>query len=224
MPNGVIDPAGFEAKYQDNIDPWNYRTSPFEAWKRRLLLHACGNRTFGRGLELACGTGEISRALAPKCLHLVAQDSSRTAITAARAHGARDPHRIDYRVGVLPDDMPRGPFDLIVASEILYYLRPKDMRGTLSRMISGTAPGGRIVLLHHLLPFGDAAILPRRAQACAVASLHRRMKLVSLTNAGRFQVAAFVSPLPGERAFPSRRRAFLSAQALRHPAGTNGDR
>lgn len=203
MPNGVIDPAGFEAKYQDNIDPWNYRTSPFEAWKRRLLLHACGSRTFGRGLELACGTGEISRALAPKCLHLVAQDSSGTAIAAARAHGVRGPHRIDYRVGVLPDDMPRGPFDLIVASEILYYLPPEDLRRTLSRMISETAPGGRVVILHHVVTFSDAAIVPRRAQAFAVASLRRLMKLVSLTNAGRFQVAAFVSPLPGgERSLP----------------------
>ena len=44
MPRAVIDPEGFEAKFQENIDPWNYATSPFEAYKRRILLRACGTR------------------------------------------------------------------------------------------------------------------------------------------------------------------------------------
>ena len=38
----------------ENIDPWDYATSPLEAHKRAVLLRACGPRHFGRGLELAC--------------------------------------------------------------------------------------------------------------------------------------------------------------------------
>lgn len=186
----VIDAAGFEALYQDNIDPWNYAASPFEAFKRGVLLHACGPGPFGRVLELACGTGATSRALAPRCLRLTALDSSATAIAEARRASGADP-RIAYRFGLLPRDMPRGPFDLIVASEILYYLPPGDLRRMVARMEDSLAPGGRIVILHHLTDFDDAATRPRRAQAFARAMFRRRMRQVFLRDAGRFQAAVF---------------------------------
>ena len=83
MQRAIIDPAGFEAKFRENIDPWNYAASPFEAYKRTVLLHACGTRPFGRGLELACAIGETTRMLAPRCLRLLAVDSSATALKEA---------------------------------------------------------------------------------------------------------------------------------------------
>ena len=83
MQRAIIDPAGFETKFRENIDPWNYAASPFEAYKRTVLLHACGTRPFGRGLELACAIGETTRMLAPRCLRLLAVDSSATALKEA---------------------------------------------------------------------------------------------------------------------------------------------
>ena len=192
MPGRVIDVAGFEAKYREDIDPWNYAASPFEAFKRHVLLRACGYRPFGRGLELACGTGATSRALAPRCLRLTAQDSSPTAIAAARRAGPRP--GLTYDLGVLPRQMPRGPFDLIVASEIFYYLSRADLSRTLARIEAALAPGGRVVVLHHRLDFPDAAVRPRTAQALAVAGLRRRMVPVFHVEAGRFQSVAFVKP------------------------------
>jgi SAM-dependent methyltransferase len=188
----VIDAAGFEAMYQHDIDPWNYAASPFEAYKRGVLLRACGPGPFGRALELACGTGATSRALASRCLRLTALDSSATAIAEAR-RAAGEGSRVAYRRGLLPRDMPRGPFDLIVASEILYYLRPEDLRRLLCRMEDSLAPGGRIVLLHHLIDFDDAATRPRRAQALAAAAFRRAgLRPAFRRDAGRFQAAAFV--------------------------------
>ena len=94
MQRAIIDPAGFEAKFRENIDPWNYAASPFEAYKRAVLLHACGTRPFGRGLELACAIGETTRMLAPRCLRLLAVDSSATALKEAtrRTSGAPQCH------------------------------------------------------------------------------------------------------------------------------------
>ena len=80
MQRAIINPAGFETKFRENIDPWNYAASPFEAYKRAVLLHACGTRPFGRGLELACAIGETTRMLARRCLRLLAVDSSATAL------------------------------------------------------------------------------------------------------------------------------------------------
>lgn len=187
----VIDPAGFEEKFRENIDPWDYDRSPFEAFKRATLLRACGTRPFGRGLELACAIGATTQALAPRCLRLTAVDASPTALAEAARRLAHLP-RVTLRRGILPGDLPQGPFDLIVASEILYYLPAADLRRLVSRMAARLAPGGRIVLVHHLTDFADAAVKPRAAQALAVAAFGRSMRLAYLRNAGRFQAAAFV--------------------------------
>lgn len=198
MQRTIIDPAGFEAKFRDSIDPWNYAASRFEAVKRGVLLHACGSRRYGRGLELACAIGETTRTLAPRCLRLFAIDSSATAIAEARRRTAQHPN-VTLRQALLPRQMPRGPFDLIVASEILYYLPPNDFRDLIGRLYRALAPGGRVVILHHLKDFGDAAIRPKLAQARAVTLLRRHMPLVRLVNAGRFQAAALDRPKAAAR-------------------------
>jgi SAM-dependent methyltransferase len=186
----VIDPAGFEAKFRANIDPWNYAASPFEARKRAVLLHACGPGPFGRGLELACAIGETTRVLAPHCLSLLAVDSSATAVDEARRRlGARRDVRIEQ--ALLPAGMPRGPFDLVVVSELLYYLGRRPLADLLARVEAALAPGGRVVVLHHVRPFDDASVLPSLAQALAVRSLGRRLRLVRFARLGRFEVAAF---------------------------------
>lgn len=190
MRRRVIDPAGFEAKFRESIDPWNYATSAFEARKRCVLLHACGPGPFGRGLELACAIGETTRVLAPHCLRLLAVDSSETAVAEARLR-LRDFAHVRVGQALLPRDMPPGPFDLIVVSEILYYLPPRALLRLLDRVEAALAPGGRVVVLHHVLPFDDAAVLPRLAQARAERGLGRRLHPVASAALGRFRVAAF---------------------------------
>lgn len=188
-----IDPDGFEAMFQRDSDPWDYAGSPFEAFKREVLLRACGARTYGRGLELACANGETSRRLARRCLGLLAVDASPTVIAAARKR-VRDP-RVTFAVARLPSETPRGPFDLIVASEIFYYMSRFDMDRLLGRLAKALAPGGRIVILHHTLGFGDAAQPPWAAQAAAKYRLSRALTPVLEAQHRRFQVAAFVKPL-----------------------------
>ena len=198
MRRTIIDADGFDAKFRENIDPWNYVASPFEAYKRAILLRSCGARPYGRGLELACAIGVTTRMLAPRCLRLLAINSSATALKDAARRTAGDPN-VTLRQALLPRQMPRGPFDLIVVSEILYYLRPNDLRILICRLDQALTPGGRIVILHHLKDFNDAAVRPRFAQASAVAALRRHMKPTSLVNAGRFQAAALTKrslPVP----------------------------
>src|SRR5271169_6821122 len=108
-----ICPAGFEQKFRANIDPWNYTTSPFERYKRDVLLRACGCRTYGRGLELGCAIGETTRYLARRCLRLLAMDSSLTAIAEAKKR-TQDCAKVTFRHAILPNETLRGPFDLII--------------------------------------------------------------------------------------------------------------
>ncbi len=188
-----IDPAGFERKFQEDDDPWDYRTSRFEAFKRGVLLAACGASCHGRGLELACANGETTLRLAPHCLRLTAVDSSATALAAARQRLGDRPG-VELRQAVLPDGFPRGPFDLIVASEIVYYLPAPDLEILLDGLERALAPGGRAVLLHHLRAFDDAAQHPARAQATARKRLERSMARVFVSRHARFEAVAYIKP------------------------------
>jgi SAM-dependent methyltransferase len=188
-----IDVAGFEAKFRDNSDPWNYRASAFEAYKRGVLRHACGPGVFGRGLELACANGETSAVLARICLRLLAVDGSQSAVAAALKRTQHLPN-VHVQQVLLPQGMPRGPFNLIVISELLYYLKAIDLDALLEGCGDALAPGGRIVCLHHVIPFDDVSLDPRLAQNRANTFFGRRVTRVLRASPGRFEVSAFIRP------------------------------
>ena len=155
-----IDLDGFEAKFAADPDPWNYAASRFERYKRGILMRAVGLRIYGRGLELACANGETTPILARRCLRLLALDGSRTALEHATERNRGLP-RIRFVHAVLPEAMPKGPFDLIVVSELLYYLRANDLVRLLHTLKKAIAPSGRIVFLHHQLGFDDTSTKPQ---------------------------------------------------------------
>lgn len=194
----VIDPDGFEALFQAEPDPWDYAASSFERQKRKVLLAGCGLRCRGRVLELACANGETSAALGPLALRLLAQDASPTALRHAEARNAQS-RRIRFVPGILPRDMPRGPFDLIVASEILYYLSPRDLAACLAGIERALAPGGRLVMLHHVLDFADAATRPALAVRLAEQAFGRRLVPALRRRTGRYAMAAFDKASGGPR-------------------------
>jgi cyclopropane fatty-acyl-phospholipid synthase-like methyltransferase len=184
-----INPASFEKKFRNNIDPWNYSTSPFERYKRSVLLRACGCRTYGRGLELACAIGVTTQELSRRCLRLQAVDSSSTALNEARRR-LRGNDKVTIRQMVLPDETPRGLFDLIVASEIAYYLRPRALSALLLKLYLALAPGGRIVFLNHRRQFEDAAQLPALAHKRLSLHLRKSMQVVFQERHSTFDVIA----------------------------------
>ncbi|MBZ8133397.1 class I SAM-dependent methyltransferase [Afifella sp. IM 167] len=193
MPVTAIDPAGFEAKFRADIDPWDYRASRLERVKRRDLLLACGHRPYGRVLELACAIGVTSRALAPISLRLLALDSSPTAIREAQK-GGKDLKNVTFRLATLPAEMPAGPFDLIVVSELAYYLPPAEL-ARLAKMLGGRlSRGGRVVVLHHLRPFRDAAIHPALAHGRLVRLLARALVPDWRRQTARYRVDGLVKP------------------------------
>lgn len=185
-----IDINGFEAKFQNDSDPWNYASSPFEAHKRRILRLACGSRKYGRGLELACANGETTKVLAPLCLQLLAVDGSATAIAEAERR-TRHLRNVHFATILLPDGIPHQQFDLIVASEILYYLPPHTLIRMLKRLWDALAPRGRLVCLHHVIDFNDAATRPDQAQEAANRYFGNQCQEVVHQRHGRFSVSAF---------------------------------
>ncbi|MGI8803197.1 MAG: SAM-dependent methyltransferase [Solirubrobacteraceae bacterium] len=144
-----IHPDWFEDLYRSRPDPWSFATSSYEAAKYTRTLAALGppERRFGRALEAGCSIGVFTELLAPRCDELVAIDASATAVarTSERLRGL--PHvRVERRT--LPEELPPGPFDLIVCSEILYYWSADLLRDLLAALASTLAPGGALVAVH----------------------------------------------------------------------------
>ncbi len=137
----------FEAQYRDNPDPWGYRASPYEQAKYAATLAACGPGPCENALELGGSIGVFSARLAPRCRRLTTLDYSPTAVRRARAAlaGHRQARAL---LGAIPEDLPAGTFDLVVASEILYYLEPSALAETLTGLEARTAPGARVVCVH----------------------------------------------------------------------------
>lgn len=194
MPRTVIDIAGFETKFKANPDPWNYQHSRFEAFKRGVLMQACGSRAYGRGLELACANGVTTRLLASRCIRLLALDGSQTAVERARVRTS-DLNNVVVQRAILPREMAAGPFDLIVISELLYYLSTREVTQLLRAVAAALAPGGRVVVLHHIVPFDDVAISPAAAQEQATLYYSAIFNPVFHRALCHFDVAAFARPL-----------------------------
>ena len=182
-----IDVSGFEQKFRENIDPWNYTQSRFERYKRTILLRACGRYKHGRVLELGCAIGETSRYLAPLSLRLIAVDGSSTAINEATKRLGYEKH-VHFRLANLPGEMPRGPFELIVVSEIAYYLRLHQLATLGQRIIKALAPRGRVVALHHRRQFDDAAQLPALAHLRLRTQLARSLSIVASSRYPQFDI------------------------------------
>lgn len=137
----------FEALYAADPDPWKFRTSDYEAAKYAATLEALPRPHYGSVLEVGCSIGVLTRMLAPRCGGLLAVDGSARALADARRHCAGLPQVVFERREV-PRQWPRGAFDLILFSEVLYYLDEADLAETARRTLRALRPGGEVLLVH----------------------------------------------------------------------------
>jgi SAM-dependent methyltransferase len=139
--------ADFENLYRRDSDPWGYRSSEYEASKYAATLAACGPGPFDSALELGASIGVFTAKLAPRCRQLTTVDGASTAVAAAREALQAMP-QVRVLHGAIPDAIPELRFDLIVASEILYYLGEPTLTATLAQLRGALSPGARLVAVH----------------------------------------------------------------------------
>jgi predicted TPR repeat methyltransferase len=137
----------FEGLYAESGDPWNFETSEYERRKYKRTLEVLDERKFHRALEAGASIGVFTEMLAGRCDELLAVDVSERAVAAARERLSGHRHVSVERL-TLPEEMPRGPFDLIVASEVLYYFTREEMLAALWGFERELAPGGALLAVH----------------------------------------------------------------------------
>ena len=172
--------ADFEARYRADPDPWGYTCRRYERDKYAATLANCGPGPFACALELGASIGVFSALLAPRCRQLVTVDASPTAVAQARARLAGRHSHAEVVLGSIPAAIPDRRYDLVVASEILYYLEPDALDRTLAVVTEAMQPGARLVAVHWRRPGPER---PFDAQG-AHATLRARRELISTAVAG----------------------------------------
>ncbi len=146
-----LNPEYFEKVYAANDDPWNFETSDYERAKYTATLAALPKEHYENALEIGCSIGVLTALLAKRCGHLLSIDVSRRALDAA-AIRCKDLEQVTFERRQFPADLPAGMFDLIMVSEVAYYLSPADWQGAINRLYGMLNPGAHLALVHWL-PF-----------------------------------------------------------------------
>ena len=150
-----LPPAYFDDLYADAPDPWDFATSPYEAAKYAATLAALPQPRYRAALEIGCSIGVLTGSLAERCDSVLAIDVARVALDQARKRNAALPH-IRFETGqfpaAMPTDMPAAGFDLIMLSEVLYYLDAAALADAARATLALARPSADILLVHWLGP------------------------------------------------------------------------
>lgn len=157
---GTVDDHHFERLYRKDDDPWRVATAWYERRKRAVLLATLTRERYGHIFEAGCGGGDMTLALAQRCDQLCAVDLAPSAVRRVQARLRADPVAATVRTLALklPQQWPPVPsagFDLIVVSELAYYLADAACALFLARLRSSLGAGGELVACHWRPAFDD---------------------------------------------------------------------
>ncbi|MFD3969973.1 SAM-dependent methyltransferase [Streptomyces cyaneofuscatus] len=137
----------FDALYGSAEDPWSLTERWYERRKYDLTVAALPLPRYRRAFEPGCSVGELTRRLADRCDTVLACDRVESAVGTARRRTAELSNVSVHRM-LLPEEWPEGSFDLIVLSELLYYLDAMTLDTVLERTVSSLEPEGTLVTVH----------------------------------------------------------------------------
>ena len=144
----------FAAMYAGAEDPWGFRSRWYEQRKRDLMMAALTRPRYRRAFEPGCSIGVLTAALADRCDEVVAADVDERAVSTARSELARHGHVRVERLSV-PQEWPDGMFDLVVISEVAYYLARPELEQLLDCAVGSLAPRGTLLACHWRHPVPD---------------------------------------------------------------------
>lgn len=142
-----VDDQALEDLHARVADPWGADHRFYEQRKRALVTAMLPRATFRHGVEVGCSTGALAEVLAQRCSRLTALDASPSAVAAATARLSALGH-VDVVRAQLPEGFPDSTVDLVVLSEVGYFLSPADLTSLIRRIERRLDPDGVVVLCH----------------------------------------------------------------------------
>jgi trans-aconitate methyltransferase len=148
----VTDPATlcagyFDALYRAAPDPWGFENRWYEQRKYAISLAQLPLQHYRSAFEAGCSIGVFTELLAQRCGALLSWDLALGAVEAAARRTDGLPHvRVEQHE--IPREWPRGRFDLIVLSEVLYYFGDDDLQQVLNKTVASLEPEGALLAVH----------------------------------------------------------------------------
>ena len=134
----------FEKNAQHLLDT----NSPFQRYRRREVLALCGDVSGSRVVDLGCGWGTISFALAERAREVVGVDFAETSVRICRSR-----HDVAWLTGLSfvqadarSTGLSGGTWDLVVAADLIEHLSPQDTSDVYAEAYRILRPGGRLVI------------------------------------------------------------------------------
>lgn len=142
--------AYFDDLYAGSPDPWQLTTRWYERRKYAITTALLPLPRYRHAFEPGCSVGALTARLAERCDRVTAMDVAAAALAGAderlRADGCRD--AVTLRQGSLDEPWPDEAYDLVVLSEVAYYLDAPLLAGVLRRECPRLAPGATVVAAH----------------------------------------------------------------------------
>jgi len=142
------DRGYFDRMYADTLDPWNFETSWYERRKFAITVASLPAPRYRRCLEPGCSTGTLTELLAARCDEVIAYDFVPPVVRAASAR-FRDRPSVEILEAEFPTFLPDGTGDLVVWSEVAYYLTDDGFDVAVSNLGRWLEPDGHLVAVHY---------------------------------------------------------------------------
>lgn len=134
-----------DALYACSEDPWEFDSNRYEIGRLDAIEDTVRQFDYAAILELGCGNGALARRLVCLTRRYVGVDAVARAIEIAR----RRVPTASFVQAYLPSTFPVGRFDLVVLSEILYFLDAAGLRA-LAYEIRRSTPDAELLCVNYL--------------------------------------------------------------------------
>ena len=145
-----VPDAYFDRMYAASADPWQLQERWYEKRKFAITLALLPQPRYRHAFEPGCSVGVLTEQLVGRCDHVTATDVVPAALDATdrrlRHAGLRDHVTLLRRS--LDEVWPSTDFDLVVLSEVGYYLKEDALREMLDRELPRLAPAATVVSAH----------------------------------------------------------------------------
>lgn len=162
--------------YAQAADPWQLQNRWYEQRKYAITTAMLPYRRYRHAFEPGCSVGVLTEQLAGRCDHITSTDVSVAALDATSARMASGGLReqVTLMRGSLDQPWPAGPFDLVVLSEVCYYLQPALLREVLDREVPRLTQAATVIAAHWRHPVQEYPMAGDRANdiVAATADLH----------------------------------------------------
>jgi len=163
--------------YADSADPWQLQSRWYERRKYAITLALLPHARYRHAFEPGCSIGVLTEQLAGRCEHITATDIAVAALDATHRRltqsGCRD--SVTLLRTSLDEPWPLEGCDLVVLSEVCYYLDPAVLRAVMDSEVPRLAGGATVVAAHWRHPVAGYPMTGDHANDIigATAGLHR---------------------------------------------------